>query len=313
MTTLPNVILSTVILFGLVSLAAWLKHIGAIKKEHGALFAGLVTRVTLPALIFATLLKSNILWSEASLAGVTFAAECVCLCLAFGAARLLALDRPRAGAFILASSFGSSTMLGYVLVAQLFPGDAGAMTEAVIVSELGVGPALFTLGVMIAAHFGSTGKKVNLLQEASAYFRSPIFLAVVLGFACNLAGLGHEVRAVRVLDRFLEIPAAANAWLVLLTVGVSLERRGTASAPTILAACLILLAVQPFLATLLSEPLRLPHEERVVLILQSCMPSALLSVPLSVRYGLDASLAARLVLATTAVSVVSVPVLMRFL
>ncbi|HRX54273.1 MAG TPA: hypothetical protein P5016_07170, partial [Verrucomicrobiales bacterium] len=53
--------------------------------------------------------------------------------------------------------------------------------------------------------------------------------------------------------------------------------------------------------------------QRQVLILESSMPSALLSVTLSARYGCDAVLASRLVLATAAMSLVTLPLIFSIL
>ena len=54
------------------------------------------------------------------------------------------------------SVFGSSALLGYPLIAELFPHNSAVLTEAAFVSELGVGLPLFTIGVMIAIYFGDS-------------------------------------------------------------------------------------------------------------------------------------------------------------
>jgi hypothetical protein len=67
----------------------------------------------------------------------------------------------RTGAFILTSSFGPSAPFGYPLTQKTFPGNQEAMTDAVLISELGVGLPIFTNAPLIAMWFSS---KRELIQ-----------------------------------------------------------------------------------------------------------------------------------------------------
>ena len=56
------------------------------------------------------------------------------------------------------------------------------MTDAILVSELGVGLPIFTLCPIIAMVFGESSEKdISRTKIMVEYFRSPIFIAVVLG------------------------------------------------------------------------------------------------------------------------------------
>ena len=80
---------------------------------------------------------------------------------------------------MLTTTFGSSALLGYALISQTFPDNAAALAEAVVISEVGVAPALFTVGVMVAMYYGQaqvSGRE--RLSAALGYFRSPIFWAM---------------------------------------------------------------------------------------------------------------------------------------
>jgi len=83
-----TVIQSVATLAGLIALAVALRRLGVITAEHGSLFAGLVTKVTLPALIFLSLAQQRLTWDQASLALAMMLAEVVCLAVAWVAARL---------------------------------------------------------------------------------------------------------------------------------------------------------------------------------------------------------------------------------
>lgn len=170
MTIYSRLITSVIILLGLIGFAAFLRRKGFVKEEHGGVFAKLVTHATLPALIFVSLAHTTVDWSESWLAVIMLCAELMALALGWGAAKVLRLDRAASGAVILVSGFGSSSLLGYALISQVFPGNTAAMTEAVMVSELGVGPALFIIGTMIAIYYGSENTDSGARIKAALVF-----------------------------------------------------------------------------------------------------------------------------------------------
>ena len=310
-----DILVSVLILAALVLGAAGLKRIGLLAPDHAPFLGRLVTQVTLPALILHALAFGALDWSESVLALAMAGAELGCLVLAWTAARLLRLDRPATGAFLLAAAFGSSTMLGYPLLAEVFPGQAGVITEGVLVSELGVGPVLFTLGVMLAMYYGSDQESAaSRISQAARFFVSPIFAAVTLGLVCSALGPLDPGGTLKPLADALGMVGRANTFLVVLTVGVALKFQDIRRVlPPALAACLVLLVAQPLLAWLFSQPLAVTEVQRRVLVLEASMPSALLSVALSARYGCDAGLASRLVLVTAGVSVATAPLMFGLL
>ena len=177
-----SVVQSVAILIGMIFLAMGLRRWGVIKEEQGGLFARLVTQYTLPALIFGALSTSHFDLRKLLLAVVMIVSQGICALLAWLAGVLLKLSRPRKGALILASTFASSAFLGYAVVKEVYRGDPRALADAAVVSELGVATVIFTLGVLLAIHFGiesATPKKKR--AEALKFFRSPIFFALTLG------------------------------------------------------------------------------------------------------------------------------------
>ncbi|MCF8043658.1 MAG: AEC family transporter [Desulfarculaceae bacterium] len=296
-----RVLSSIAVLVGLICLAVLLRKLKVLDESHGALFAKLVSQVTLPATIFVYLVEQPIPWCETQLAGIMFLAEVVCLVLAWLVGRCIGLDRPRLGAFILTAGFGSSALLGYALVSEAFPGQAQAIVDAVIISELGVGPALFTIGVMVAIYFG--GQQVGTRERVSAalaFFRSPIFFALALGLICASFGLPIHNPVVASLLDGLKVVAGANTLAVALTVGLILRLNVLSAGVGLVAAvCAIKLILKPLLVWLPLSLLDLPDLGKHILILEAAMPSALLGVVLAKRYGCDGGLAAKLAFSTT--------------
>lgn len=316
MTIYARLITSVAILLGLICFASFLRHKGFIKEEHGGIFAKLVTHATLPALIFVSLAHTTIIWSQAWLALIMLVAELLALGLGWLAARILKLDRPSTGAMILVSGFGSSSLLGYALISEVFPGISGAMTEAVIVSELGVGPALFTIGTMIAIYYGS-GEDASSnarIKAALAFFRSPIFVSVVAGLLWAAFKLPIDGPILGTIYQALTVMGDANTLMVTLLVGVLLHFQGIGSVAMagifVAANKLILKPLMIWAPTLF---MTLQTWEVHVLVLEAAMPSALLTVALSRTYGCNAGLASRMVFFTTILSGITIPLMFGLL
>ncbi len=310
-----RVITSIVVLVGLICLAMVLRHIGLVKEQQGPLFSKLVTHVTLPALIFVSLAKSVLHWEYALLALVMLVAEIVCLVLAWLAGRRMGLASPQLGAVVLTAGFGSSSLLGYALISQVYGGDMQAIAEAVVISELGVGPALFILGTMIALYFGSGHEQAGgRLTEALKFFRSPIFLSVVSGLIWSILKLPTAGPYIDVPFQALGLLGSANTFLVALTVGVLLHFQGVKSLLGLVAlVCTIKLILKPVMVWLPSLALEMSAVQVEVLVLEAAMPSALLTVVLASSYGCDARLASKLVFATSLASAVTVVSMFRLL
>jgi len=310
-----RIVSSIAILLALIGLAVLLKRIGLVAEHHGEVFSKLITRITLPALILFSLARTEVLPTDFELAMIFAAVTVVCLTCGWLIARLLNLDRPRRGAVILATGFGNSSMLGFALVSEVFPADDDALTEAAVLSSLGVQPLVFTLGALIAMYYGAEETRPGArLAHTLRYFRSPIFLAFVCGISLSLT-LGPIASPVyaSIMDG-VQVIGAANTFLVVMTVGLMLEPRGMREVVPI--ACLVAtvkLVLMPVLAWLPTQAMALPDWQIQVQVLEASMPCGLLAVVLSSAYGCDARLASRLVVATTVVAVVTVPLVFELL
>jgi len=302
-----RVFTSVLVLVGLILLAMGLRRLGLVKEAQGPLFATLVTHVTLPALIFVSLARSILHWEYAVLALVMLGAEVASLALAWLAGRRLALAPPQLGAVMLVAGFGSSSLLGYALITEVYGADSQAIAEAVIISELGVGPALFTLGTMIALYYGSNAKDAGArMVEALKFFRSPIFVAVVLGLFWSVLRLPTNGSYLGPLFQAIGVLGSANTFVVAMTVGLLLHFEGIRSLVGLAALVItIKLILKPFIVWLPAVGLSMSDTQIQILVLEAAMPSALLTVVLASSYGCDAKLASKLVFATSLASSVT--------
>lgn len=303
-----KIVISIAILMGVILVAVLLRSVGLIKEDQGKLFANLVTHVTLPALVFSSLSHAIIYLEYALLALLMVTAELISLILAWAVGKRLHLENAQMGAFMLTSAFGSSSFLGYALISQVFPGNIDTMTEAVIISEVGLVPVLFTVGTMVAIYYGRTDldSKGRLLATTS-FFKSPLFFSLIAGVLWSTLKLPVEGTLITPIFNFLEVLSSANTFLVAMTVGVLLHFSGMREILwVILFAVLIKLILKPLMVWVPTLAMDLQDWQMQVLVLEAAMPSALLTVVFAKTYGCDAKLASKLIFATLVASGITI-------
>jgi predicted permease len=310
-------IFQTVAAFALVVLVCLgLKRQGVIQEEHNPIFTGLLTKAAIPAAIVYHLALNRVSAQQALMVVPIMVAVCICVAVAWVAARLLRLDRGRTGALMLASGFSSSTLIGYPLVQYAFPGDPGAMTDAILISELGMGLPIFTLGVGIAVYWGASGSDPAARRRAlGSYFRSPIFAALVVGLF--LAPLGFDPTQPWLAPLFsaCSMIDAAIALLscLILAVELRLDYDWRPLLVLLAVAAVIKLGLQPWLGYGQTHIFGLTWQQSEVLILESAMPSAILGVVFATQYRCAAPTVAALSFGTIILSLAAVPVVFTLL
>lgn len=183
------------------------------------------------------------------------------------------------------------------------------MTEAVLISEVGVGYPIFILGPILAAYFGSSDArpKSNLAASLS-FFKSPVFFALILGVFWQPLGLpGENNKFIKPLFDVCLLLAHALTPLAILSVGLMFK---IPSLKQCLGALLVVVAIKLFLKPLMlasvSDFMGFEALWKNVLVLLGAMPPAILGAVFLRRYGGDASLASGLLLAATLLSCVTI-------
>jgi len=295
---------------GLIAICLLLKRKGIITDQHRPLFGRLVTDFALPALIFSTLAAREPR-VEILLAVLVMTLAVLChLVLSYGIGRILRLGRPQLGAFMLVAAFGSSATLGYALATQIFSRHSGAVTDAVMISELGVGVPLFFVGVLVAMHFGTTGDG-SVFSSIRSYFMSPIFISLVAGCIASFLFAGMKNPAWHAALSLFSLVAASLA--VFVSLGIALMLRwiplrtiGLLAVITVV----LTLILQPLIALFFSDLIHLPATETDILLLETAMPSGMIAAVLSDRYGCDGELASVLVIVTYVFAIITLPLMM---
>lgn len=101
----------------LISFIALLRHFKVLKEQDGALFAKIVTHITLPAVIFSVLSHSKALELEYAFVIIfMLLSEIIVLAIAWFIGKRLKISSEQLGTLMIVSAFGSSALLGYAMI-----------------------------------------------------------------------------------------------------------------------------------------------------------------------------------------------------
>ena len=309
--------------FLMIALGGLARRRGWLAASADSTLLALFLRLFLPALIFQQVVGREALRTAANVVvpPITSAAA-ICLGFALAGATLwllLKLPRPPAGlegppqrrSFVLCNGVFNYGYVTVPLVVSLFPPVTGDGTLGVLfVFNVGVEAALWGVGVTIL-HGGLT-------QGWWRRLVSPPILATVAAVALNLLDLRPSTwpdgprDTAEVLTRGVNYLAPAAIPIGLLLTGATIVddwrraklRQGVG---TIVASCLLRLLILPAIFVTAATTLPLSLELRRVLVLQAAMPAAVFPIVLARHYGGDVGVALRIVVGTSLVSLVTMP------
>lgn len=285
-----------VTVFEIVAPVFFLAAVGFVWVKVGLEYrVAFVTRLTmtlaLPCLIFTALMNSQI--APSALATVSLASLVAYLIVSVVIITLVAALRLDRRTYTAPLIFGNTGNLGLPLALFAF-GDAGLEYAVVIFAVMMI--LSFTLGIWVVAGGGSLTR----------LFREPAVFAVVLGALFLWQGWKTPV----FLTNTLQLAGQMLIPLMLITLGVALARleaRAMGKA-TILAAIKVVICVGA--ALLAARWFALDPVPAAVLVLQVATPVAVTSYLIAEKYGADAQSVAGLVVASTLMSVITLPLIL---
>jgi hypothetical protein len=309
-------VFETVFAFTIViMLGLLLRRLSVIKQEDGKVFTKLLTQAVLPAVIFLQLSGTPIKSNQLLMVISVFVAGVASMILSWLAGKLLRLSREKTGALILTSSFGSSALIGYPFIAYSFPGNPEALADAVLLSELGVGLPIFILGPAIAMYFGNKSGNFSVKDTFSlAYFRSPIFVSVILGIVFSFIPFNRDHGFIAPFFEALKMINGALAVIACLILCLQLKLiplKGII--PMFIISAIIQMWFQPFIAQTQAHLYQLSDIQTQVLVLVSAMPSAVLGPVFASQHDCAPATATALVMAHIVFSIVMIPVAFYFM
>jgi predicted permease len=256
----------------------------------------------LPAMVLQVLWHADIGWSSLQFSFLGCASILLCIALSWACARLLKISPAKTGALILAAAYPNVTYLGLPVLEQTL----GPWSRSVVIQLdlFAAAPLVFTVGIMLARHFGEAGKE-HKPKFILAFFNAPPFWAAFLAVVLNI----NHIPIPDWLNGLLEKCAGAVAPLMIFSLGLALSWRSLRwrNLPYMLPVIVIKLGFMPWAAMTILVFMTLTEQNKAAAVLDLAMPSMVLGIVLCDRYKLDSSLYASAVMVTTALSLVTLP------
>lgn len=259
-----------------------------------AFITRLAMTIGVPALIFTSLQKTEI--APQSLSTVSAATVVTYLAITIGVYLFVKLARIDLRTYLSPLIFGNTGNLGLPLALFAF-GDEGLGYAVVIFAIMGV--YSFTFGVWVVAGGGSP---IKALKE-------PMVGATLLGALFLWQGWQTPT----FLTNTLELLGQMAIPLMLITLGVALARLAPAGIrlPATLSVLKFLFCVAT--AWMVGRWFDLPPVAFGVLVLQVSTPVAVTSYMLAEKYGADAESVAGLIVLSTLLALITLPLTLAFL
>jgi len=283
------------------SLWRFLKPGGLQADETRHILTSVVYYLMLPAMIL------QVLWqAEIGIQSLKFS-QLATVCIFFGLAVMwlcgivLKINNFRLGALVLAAGFPNVTYLGLPVLEQVF----GPWARSVAIQmDLFAGlPLLFTLGIIIARHFGEQSGESK--QSIFSFLNTPPFWAAAMAVIFNLLQITEPLWLSGVLQRL----ASGVVPLMLFSLGLALSWQALSvrNFPYVVPVVVIKMFMMPLFALWLNHYIDIKGEAKTAALLETAMPSMVLGIVFCDRYRLDASLYAMTVTVTTVLSLITLP------
>ena len=252
-----------------------------------------------PCLVFHMLVTSTL--GAQDFLRMTMLAACTVLGIGL-VARLvtlpLRLDRAMLSAFLIVVMFSNSGNYGLPVVLFAFGREALAQATVYFVVNAVL---TYTLGVFLA----SAGRR-TAWQAASGVLRVP----AVYGVLAAIVVMVFRLQVPLPVMRPIELLSNAALPAMILVLGMQLERGAWPARPAVVGLAAVLsLVVTPLIAFALSMALGLQGPARQAAIIQSGMPSAVLTTILAVEFDVAPAFVTACVILSTLLSPVTVTLL----
>ena len=268
--------------------------IGKVKKFDIQSFVDLIVYIAGPCLIFASISRSDInLTDFTTLAGAALAIILVMALIVFIVLKLTHSDKK---GLYLPMVFGNTSYLGYPIA--LFAFGMAGLSRAVVYDMMN-SFVIYSLGIYIVHHR-------NELREA---FKVPLLYAVVIGLTVNLL----NIQIPDLLFTPIELIGMITIPLALLVLGYKLTEIRISDAKIAVLASVFRILGGFLVALAIIELLAIEGLVRDIILLQAAMPSAVMAMIFATKYNRDASLVASVVLITTLLGMISIPLILSIL
>jgi len=284
------------------------KYFGILKEKDRTVLNNIVVYIAMPSTIFLTIMKNvspGDLPIFLKLPFLIFIIFFICGIIGFIVGKLLKLNNQSIGGLILVCALGNTGFLGYPIIYGFY-GMEG-LTRAIF-CDMGSVFASLLIGTYVGITFGVNKDhgSPSILREILKF---PPLLTGILSIVLIFLGFTIEDFPNYVINT-LNYLSNATIPLIMISLGLSLSPSSARFGVLFgIIALIVRMVFAPLLAIILTNGLSVEGLDKNVVILQSAMPSAMMSLVFSLLYGLDIKLVASACFITTILSLVILPIL----
>ncbi|MGZ7120225.1 MAG: AEC family transporter [Methanobacterium sp.] len=278
-----------------------LRRFKVFRPDDAIILNKIVIYIAIPSLIFLALYNINlsILPVIAPITVICIIIGVFCGLISFLFAKINNYSRETRWSIILTSAMFNSGLLGYPFVLGVF-GIEGLVRA--VFFDLGSMILFILFGILLLFIYG--GKYQDVLKRI---FIFPPLWAVIIALFLNYLNLDIGFLATNTL-KYL---SGAAIPLIMISLGLSIEFRGIKeNFKVIFSVSIIKLIIAPLIASIIVLMLGMGGLERQVTIIEAAMPSAMVSLILSITYDLDIKITAACIFASTILSLVTIPLIL---
>ncbi len=264
----------------------------------------------LPALAFGLIVSTAVDRTFAAIpataALVTVVSGAACVALYRLVPGLRSVHGRSFGVLVLAAAFGNVTYLGLPVINEMLGAEWGY--AAVLYDLLATTPILLTLGVFVAARFGS-----GTSPTAAGSLKRVLSLPPRWGVAAGMAVKATGVPVPQVVLDAAALMGRAVIPVMIFTVGLALDFRELKRLPEAVPALAIKMFVAPLLARWAGSHMGLSGLALQAATIEASMPVMVLSLVIADELDLDVPLAAACIAVSTVALFFTMPFLMNVL
>lgn len=204
------------------------------------------------------------------------------------------------GVLVLGAAFGNVTYLGLPVLTGVYGYEAAKY--ALFFDLLATTPLLWLVGASLASRYGE-GRRFEIRESLKTIASLPPLWGIFAGIILRIAHIpvpGFVMKTLGMLGD-LVVP------LMIFTIGLALSFPKVRHAYAIIPAVIIKLFLLPFIAYMAAVMLGLGGTALASCLVEGAMPTMVLSLLIASRFKLDESLAAFMIVVTTAISIVTLP------
>jgi predicted permease len=280
------------------------RHFRVLRPQDGPVMVRFVIYLALPALIFQILIGADLDGALILVPIAGFAIHFLLLGLSWTATRVWGMERPRAGALIVATAVGNTGFFGLPLIAA--SGSDFSLPAAVMYDSLATGLITWTSTVAVATAYGRADHEPKV--SSRDLFRSlllPPNWALAAGLIANLAGW-HDLPAL--VERPLELLAGAVLPLTMAYAGLMIDFRGLPRLwGEVSYASVVRLGIATLIGVGVATAFGFTGGIFNTVVIMAAMPTAMMSLVIGARSGLRADVLAAAVVVTTLLSTATLP------